>query len=175
MHSDIERDTAATGNECEASRMGCCDVASHRRSRALSACNGDASSDPPFGCNWIGVGPIASHMQANDRSHIALYVWDYFFISNCPAKGDERPWSAIERATQRIRESEVHLDPRAPADVRVRHARRVRSAARTAMRNIERLSIQPEQWVVDRLVELEAFSQKLLQELSADARDLAVH
>ena len=114
-------------------------------------------------------------MQSNDRSHVALYVWDYFFISNYPCKGDEKPWSAIERATTRIRESEIHLDPPTPPDVRVRHARRVRSGARAALRNIERLSVQPEPWVIDRLVELEAFTHELIKELSTVARDLAVH
>jgi hypothetical protein len=114
-------------------------------------------------------------MHSNDRSHVALYVWDYFFISNDPSKGDEKPWSAIERATTRIRESEMHLDPTTPSDVRVRHARRVRGAARVALRNIERLSVQPEQWVVDRLAELEAFSHQLIEELSTVADDLAVH
>jgi hypothetical protein len=114
-------------------------------------------------------------MQARERSHIALYVWDYFFISNYPAQGDDQAWSMIERATQRIRESEMYLDPPTPPDVRVRHARRVRSAARTALRNIECLASRPEQWVIDRLVELEAHSDQLLQELSEAARDLAVH
>ena len=114
-------------------------------------------------------------MHSKDRSHIALYVWDYFFISNYPSKGDEKPWSAIERATTRIRESEMHLDPPTPPDLRVRHARRVRNAARAALRNIECLSVQPEQWVVDRLVELESFSNDLIKELSTVARDLAVH
>jgi hypothetical protein len=114
-------------------------------------------------------------MQAKDRTHIALYVWDYFFISHYPATGDEEPWSAIERATLRIRESEIYLDPPRPPDVRVRHARRVRSAARTALRNIERLSSRPERWVIDRLVELEAHSDQLLKELSTAARDIVVH
>lgn len=114
-------------------------------------------------------------MQSRDRSQVALYVWDYFFISNHPSKRDEKPWSAIERATTRIRESEVHLDPSTPPDLRVRHARRLRSAARAALRNIERLSVQPEQWVIDRLAELAAFSHELIEELSTAARDLAVH
>jgi hypothetical protein len=114
-------------------------------------------------------------MQFKDRSHIALYVWDYFFISNYPRKGDEKPWSAIERATTRIRESEPYLGTRTPPDVRLRHARRVRNSARAASRNIKRLSIQPEQWVVDGLADLEAFSEELIQELSSVARDLPVH
>jgi hypothetical protein len=114
-------------------------------------------------------------MHSKDRSHAALYVWDYFFISNYPSKGDEKPWSSIERATTRIRESEMHLDPPTPSDVRVRHGRRVRSAARSALRNIGRLSVQPEQWVIDRLVELEALSHALIEELCIVARDLAVH
>ncbi len=134
-----------------------------------------ALSGVPFSTQPDRRGADTCHMQANDRSHIALYVWDYFFISHYPARGDEAPWSMIERATLRIRESEIYLDPPTPPDVRVRHARRVRSAARTALRNIERLSERPEQWVLDRLVELEAHSNRLLKELSAAARDLIVH
>jgi hypothetical protein len=114
-------------------------------------------------------------MQSDHRSHLALYVWDYFFISNHPRKGDEKLWSSIERATMRIRESETHLDRPTPPDVRIQHARRLRSAARVALRNIERLSVQPEQWIVDGLAELEAFSHQLIEELSAVADDLAVH
>lgn len=118
---------------------------------------------------------MTRHMQASDRSDIALYVWDYFYISHYPAQGDEGPWAAIERATIRIQQSVAYLDPPRPLDVRVQHARRVRNAARTALRNIERLSTRPEQWVVDRLVELEAHSGQLLQELAAAARDVVVH
>ena len=114
-------------------------------------------------------------MHSNHRSDVALYVWDYFFIANYPCKGDEKPWAAIERATMRIRESEIYLDPPTPPDLRVRHARRVRSAARAALRNIEQLSVRPAQWVVDRLVELEVSGHELIQELSSAARELAVH
>jgi hypothetical protein len=109
------------------------------------------------------------------QSHVALYVWDYFFISNYPSKGDEKPWSAIERATTRMRESEPYLDTKTPPDLRVRHARRVRNSARAALRNIKCLSVLPEQWVIDGIAELEAFSHELIQDLSTVARDLAVH
>src|SRR5262245_32615956 len=85
------------------------------------------------------------------RSDVVLYVWDYFYVSHAPAPGDEAAWAVIERATCRIRESETSLDPPAPADVRLRSARRIRSAARLARRQIERLSSEPERWVVDGL------------------------
>lgn len=69
----------------------------------------------------------------------------------------------------------MYLDAPRPADIRLRHARRVRNAARSALRNIEQLSVEPENWVVDRLVELETFTQQLIQELSVLTRGLAVH
>jgi len=114
-------------------------------------------------------------MEAKDQSRLILYVWDYFYCANYPAKSDEKPWTAIERATSRIRESEFYLGPRNPPDVRVQHARRVRNSARVALRNIKQLSAQPEQWVVDGLVALEAFGDELVEEVASEARDLAVH
>ena len=114
-------------------------------------------------------------METNDRSHLILYVWDYFYCANYPAKGDEKAWTAIERATARIRESEIYLDPPTPPDVRVQHARRVRNSARVALRNIKQLCAQPEPWVINGLVALEALGDELLQELASVARGLAVH
>ena len=99
------------------------------------------------------------------RSNVALYVWDYFYIANVPCRGDEKHWSAIERATCRIRESEPYLDAPTPVDVRLRNARRVRNAARLALRHIKELSEAPESWVTNQLSELEAFTDKLIQEL----------
>jgi hypothetical protein len=100
-----------------------------------------------------------------------LDVWDYFYCSHYPCKGDEKPWATIERATHRIRASEMYLDPPRAPDLRLQHARRVRNAARVALRNIALLSIGPEPWVIDRLVDFEAFGHKLVRELSALARD----
>jgi hypothetical protein len=114
-------------------------------------------------------------MHSTDRSHLILDVWDYFYCADCPANGDEKAWVAIERATTRIRESEFYLAPRTPPDVRAQHARRVRNSARVALRNIKQLSVQPKQWVLDGLVELEAFGDSLILELSGAARGLAVH
>jgi hypothetical protein len=113
-------------------------------------------------------------MQFKTRGEVALYVWDYFFISNGPHEGDEKSWIAIERATCRIRESEPFLDPPSPADVRLRHARRVRNSARVALRHIELLSVAPDGWVLQRLEELEQESDKLVEKLSDEARQLVV-
>ena len=95
---------------------------------------------------------------------MVLYVWDYFYISNAPAPGDEAVWAVIERATCRIFEAEHKLAPATPADERVRSARRIRNAVRLVMRQIELLSVKPEQWVRDRLVELEAETDQLLRD-----------
>ena len=108
------------------------------------------------------------------RGEVALCVWDYFYISKVPHKGDEKPWSTIERATCRIRESEPFLDPPTPADVRLRNARRVRNAVRVARRQIGQLTAAPEDWVIRGLEELEALSDKLIQELCAQATQLVL-
>ncbi len=113
-------------------------------------------------------------MDRNERDHLALYVWDYFYIANVPRPGDERTWAAVEGATNRIRESQIYLDPPHPADVRVRHARRVRNSARAALRSIAQLSVAPERWVIDGLVALERWTEALTEELRDDARELVL-
>ena len=113
-------------------------------------------------------------MQPDIRSRVVLYLWDYFYVSNVPTRGDETVWGAIERAVCRIREAEVYVDPPTPADVRLRNARRMRNAIRVASRNIERLSAKPERWVIDRLAELEALSEQLIREMSDKVRLLVL-
>jgi hypothetical protein len=103
------------------------------------------------------------------RSEVALYVWDYFYLSRQPAPGDETAWTTIERATCRIVESEPDLRPSTPSDLRLRSARRVRNAVRTATRHVRLLSVPPEQWVIDGLAALESFADDAIQEaLAAD-------
>jgi hypothetical protein len=114
-------------------------------------------------------------MRASDRSHVVLYLWDYFYVSKYPEQGDEKAWGMIERATCRIRELEICLDPPTPADVRLRSARRMRAAVRVALRNIERLSAAPERWVIDRLVELERLTSDLVEAIQGPARNLVLH
>jgi hypothetical protein len=110
-----------------------------------------------------------------DRNEMVLYLWDYFYCSNTPVPGDEAAWAVIERATCRIRESEISLDAPTPIDVRLRSARRARKAAHLALREIERLSVQPERWVVERLAELVATTDTMIEALSKAARDVTVH
>jgi hypothetical protein len=114
-------------------------------------------------------------MRADERADVVLYLWDYFYLSNHPEPGDEKRWGTIERATCRIRECEIDLDPPKPVDVRLRSARRMRAAVRVALRNIERLSTPPERWVIDRLVELERLANDLIETLNAAAHDLVLH
>src|SRR4051812_43173355 len=102
-------------------------------------------------------------MRTKTRSDVVLYLWDYFYISNVPNRGDEKAWAAIERATCRIREAEIYVDAPTPPDVRLRNARRMRSALRVASRQIDRLSAKPEQWIFDALAELEAISLHVIE------------
>src|SRR5690348_1883909 len=88
------------------------------------------------------------------RSELALYVWDYFYVAHTPARKDEAIWTVIERAVCRIYESEGELRSSNPSDLRLRSARRVRNAVRSALRHIKLLSVAPEQWVIDGLAEL---------------------
>lgn len=115
------------------------------------------------------------HRDKRTRGETALYVWDYFYITRVPARGDEEVWRVIERAVCRIHESETMLDPPRPPDVRLRHARRVRNAARLARRKIALLSTQPEPWVVEGLLELEATAGELIRTLSAEATGQVVN
>jgi hypothetical protein len=114
-------------------------------------------------------------MRANWRSDVVLYVWDYFYVSKRPEQGDEKAWGVIERATCRIRECEVYLDAPTPADVRIRNARRMRTAVRVALRNIERLSSAPERWVIDRLVDLDRLTTEVIESLRDSAAEVVVH
>ena len=123
----------------------------------------------------VGAADNIRMQRPKTRSNVVLYLWDYFYVSNSPAPGDEAVWAVIERATGRIRESEHSLDPLMPPDVRLRSARRIRSAVRLAMRQIERLSVEPEPWVIDRLVELEALTDDMIQALSDAGRRVVVH
>ncbi len=66
----------------------------------------------------------------------------------------------------RVRESEPYLDTRHPVDIRLCNARRNRNAVRLALRNIEELSSQTEQWVLDELANLETFTTELVDSLS---------
>ena len=114
-------------------------------------------------------------MRPDKRSHVVLYLWDYFYVSKHPEPGDEKVWGMIERATCRIRESEIYLDAPRPVDVRLRSARRMRAALRVALRNIERLSVSPEQWVIDHLVELERLTGDLIETLNDVVGDVVLH
>ena len=105
-----------------------------------------------------------------DRSEAVLYLWDYFYCANVPRRGDEEPWGKIERAMCRVRDSESHLETRYPVDIRLRNARRIRNAVRLAARNIEKLSSQTEQWVLDELARLETFATELIDSLSNKVR-----
>lgn len=105
-------------------------------------------------------------MKLNTHGEKVLYVWDYFYITRVPAKGDDEAWRAIERATSRIRNSEADTHGSRAPDVRLRAARRTRASARLALRQIERLNERPEDWVIAALVDIETVADDLTKELS---------
>jgi len=105
-------------------------------------------------------------MNLKTHSDKVLYVWDYFNVTRVPAKGDEVAWRSIERATCRIRTSETDAHESSPPDMRLQGARRMRAAARGALRQIARLTERPEQWVIDALVDIEAVADELAKALS---------
>lgn len=129
----------------------------------------------PGGTQPHGAGADNGSMRTNSRSNVVLYLWDYFYVSKHPEKGDEKVWGVIERATCRIRECEIYLDAPTPADVRIRSARRMRTAVRVALRNIEQLSSAPERWVIDRLVDLDRLTSDLVEMLRVSAGDVVLH
>lgn len=114
-------------------------------------------------------------MNRQERDHLALYIWDYFYLTHRPLPVDQAPWVRIEQATNRIRESQIYVDhPPTPVDVRLRHAKRVRNAARAALRAIAQLSVTPDAWTVDGLVAIEHSMELLAADLRDQARDLVV-
>jgi hypothetical protein len=108
------------------------------------------------------------------RNEAALYVWDYFYIANVPAPGDDKVWAVIERAVCRIRSDETELDRQIAVDLRIRAARRFRNSVRVALRQIEQLRVKPDQWVVDELAKFEALADDLIERLSNDAKQLVL-
>lgn len=113
-------------------------------------------------------------MRFANRSEAALYLWDYFYLSHGPAPGDEKAWGVIERAACRIRDTEYHLDARSPLDIRMRSARRMRSAVRTALKQIALLAAQPEPWVLRELAAFEALADATIRTLAESARQLVL-
>lgn len=108
-------------------------------------------------------------------SEAALYLWDYFYISNYPSEGEERAWSRIECATIRIRESEQLLGPEYPAVVRVKNAKRVRRAAREIVRLIGKLETLPALWIADVLAYFEVLAESVLEALKEEAAERPLH
>lgn len=110
-------------------------------------------------------------MNLKTHSEKVLYVWDYFYVTRGPARGDEDAWRAIERATCRVRESEADTHDSRPPDVRLRAARRTRASARLALRQIARLIERPEEWVIAALVDIETVADDLTKALSVGLED----
>jgi hypothetical protein len=108
------------------------------------------------------------------RSEAALYLWDYFYVSNAPEPRDEKPWRRIENATQRIMELESSLRPTVPAETRLRSARLIRRAVRVVTGQIPRLHTRVPPWVREVLAVLEADATATIADLE-QAAPPAVH
>jgi hypothetical protein len=103
------------------------------------------------------------------RSQAALYLWDYFYLSNAPEPGDERVWRRIESATRRIMELESSLQPTAPTDTRLRSARLLRRAVRVVTGQLPRLETEVAPWVHEVLAVLEADATEIIAGLEQAA------
>ena len=102
-----------------------------------------------------------------------LYTWDYFYIANTPARGDEKAWATIERALCRVRESEYQSGETIPVDVRRPAVRRMRDGLRVAVRQTALLRVRPEAWVVAQLEALRLRFEVLHHQLAS--REVTVH
>lgn len=115
-------------------------------------------------------------MQPDTRNQLTHELWAYFYDRDFPPPAvDDKPWRAIENAVCRITESEPYLRPSTPADVQIPHARQIRASARTAQRQIRKLSVAPEPWTIEALQLLEASADAVIAELSRAAEQLVVH
>jgi len=116
--------------------------------------------------------------ETEDRaiSQGALYLWDYFYLSNAPAESESRAWRRIECATIRIRESEQLLRDKYPPAVRVKNAKRVRRAVREIVRlSTEALENLPDREVAVTLGMLEGYSQRIIDTHADEAAAQPLH
>jgi len=106
----------------------------------------------------------------------AFFLWDYFYIENYPTDAEKRAWRRIECAAKRMVESTQFLGDELPAAVRVKNAKRVRRAAREAMRlSTEKLETIPDQRVAIALGMLEGCAQRLIDACADDAAAQPLH
>ena len=103
---------------------------------------------------------------------MALYLWDYFYLKECPTPNEREPWRKIECATIRIRDSEPYLEESYPPTVRLRNAKRIRRAVREILKRIPDLETIPESWTAEVLAYFEVASEAVIESLRN--ADLAV-
>ncbi len=108
-------------------------------------------------------------MDFNNPGDAALYLWDYFYLSQYPTDSEVKPWRRIECATQRIRESEQFMTERFPPVVRLRNAKRVRRATREIVRLVGQLETIPDRRTALALGYLEALAENAID----DVKELA--
>jgi hypothetical protein len=114
-------------------------------------------------------------MKFERTSEAALYLWDYFYVSRYPTKGEAKAWRRIECATFRIRESETWLDARHPAPVRYKNARRVRRAVREVKRLVGQLESTVEPWVMEVVLHFESLAESVVAASQAEAEERPLH
>ena len=108
-------------------------------------------------------------MRFQTRAEAALYLWDYFYVSNAPDPRDEKPWRKIEKATQRIRELESSVRLTVPAETRLRSARLLRRAIRVITDQLPRLHTEVAPWVHELLAVLELDATTIIAGLEQPA------
>lgn len=117
-------------------------------------------------------GRVKNFKSPNDA---AFWLWDYFYLHVIPTANEAKPWSRIECATIRIRDSVQYLDAQFPAPVRVRNAKRVRRAVREIVRLVDELESIPEEWVARALGTLEGLADATIASLEDEAKHRPLH
>lgn len=104
--------------------------------------------------------------EFSTHSDAALYLWDYFYISNLPSEAEAKTWRQIEFATDRIRNSISFIESHHSPALRIESAKLVCRAVREILRCIEKLDELPEGWIARVLGRLQGASETVIEEMS---------